>query len=83
MKTQWRKAKKVNCISIYGVNYEMKFSVSDFDGFYLYKLIPMELGYDPTIIYIAPNCEDHWLYDKPMKGMQIKLSEILYFHTYK
>jgi hypothetical protein len=76
--------KKVNCISIHGVNHKMKLLESDLEGFYLYKLIPMELGYDSKIMYIAPNREDHWMYGKPMEGgKQIKLSEILYFNTYE
>jgi len=50
---------------------------------YLYKLIPMELGYDTKIMYIAQDRADHWMYGKPMEGgKQIKHSEISYFYTY-
>jgi hypothetical protein len=75
---------KKNCISVHGVNYEMELLNSDFVGFYRYKLIPMKLGYEQKIMYIALNRVDHWMYAKPMEGgMQIQISKILYFHTYK
>ena len=74
---------RTNCISVHGVNHRMELLESDLIGYYLYKLIPMELGYDPKIMYIDPNMVDHWMYGQPMNGgKQIKLSEILYFHTY-
>ncbi len=72
---------KVNCISVHGVNHEMKLLQSDLVGFYLYKLIPMELGYEPKIMYIAPNRESHWMYGKPMEGgKEISNSNIMYFY---
>lgn len=75
---------KIYCIKIHGISHEMELINSDFKGYYAYKLIPMELGYDPKIIYIAPDRQDHWLYGKPMDGgKQIKHSEILYFYRYK
>ena len=75
---------KVYCISVHGVNHEMKLLNSDLEGFYLYELIPMELGSAPKIMYIAPNREGHWMYGKPMEGGKyVKLSEILYFYRYK
>jgi len=71
-----------NCISIHNVNHEMKLLKSDLDGFYMYKLTPMELGYEPKIIYIAPNRAAHWLYGKPMEGGKfIELENILYFNS--
>lgn len=75
-------ARKIDCISIHGVNHEMKLMQSDYPGYYQYKLIPMELGFDPKIIYIAPNRADHWLYGKPMEGKQIEAKNILYFYSY-
>lgn len=76
--------KTKNCIAIHGVNHEMELMASDLDGYYLYKLIPIELGCEPKIIYIAPNRADHWLYGKPMEGgKQVNTTEILYFKRYK
>ena len=53
---------------------------SDLQGYYLYKLVPLELGYDAKIMYIAPDRADYWMYGKPMQGgKQISSSEIHYF----
>jgi len=61
----------------------MQLLESDLEGYYLYRLIPMELGSEPKIMYISPNRVDHWMYGKPMEGgKQIAPSNILYFHTY-
>ncbi len=74
---------KTHCISVHGVGHEMKLCQSDLVGFYLYKLIPMELGYEPKFMYIAPDCAEHWMYGKPMQGgKQIDCSQIQYFYTY-
>ncbi len=74
----------LHCIAIHNVNHKMKLMESDLDGFYMYKLIPMELGYDPKIIYIAPNRAEHWLYGKPMEGGKlIDSHNILYFKSPK
>jgi len=76
--------KKVYCISVHGVNHEMQLLDSDCRDFYRYKLIPMELGYESKIMYIAPNREDYWMYGKPMEGgKQIKHSEIQHFFRYR
>jgi hypothetical protein len=57
---------------------------SDCPGYYMYKLVPMELGYDPKVIYIAPDRASHWMYGKPMEGgKQIDNSKVDYFYTYK
>ena len=75
---------KTHCISVHGVQHTMELLESDLDGYYLYKLTPMELGYEPKIMYIAPNRADHWMYGKPMEGgLQIKRSEIRYFYIQK
>lgn len=75
--------KKTHCISVHGVGYKMELCESDCIGFYLYKLIPKELGWEPKFMYIARNPEEHWMYGKPMQGgLQIDCSRILYFHTY-
>ena len=76
--------KKIFCISVHGVNHEMVLLNSDLQGFYLYRLIPMELGYEPKIIYIAPDRAEHWLYGKPMEGgIQVESSKILYSYIYE
>jgi hypothetical protein len=68
---------------VHGIKYEIKLSESDLIGFYLYKLIPMELGHSSEIMYISPNREDHWMCGKPNdNGKQIKHSEIHYFYIY-
>lgn len=75
---------KIYCISVHGVNHKMELLESDLKGFYLYRLVPMELGYEPKNMYIAPDRAAHWMYGKPMQGgKQISNSEILYFQTYK
>ena len=75
---------KTFCISVDGVNHEMELLESDMVGYYLYKLIPMELGYEPKIMYISPDRADHWMYGKPMEGgKQIEHSQIRYFHRYR
>ena len=72
---------KKYCISVHGVEHEMELLDSDLQGYYLYKLVPMELGYDAKIMYIAPDRADHWMYGKPMQGgKQINSSEIHYFY---
>ena len=72
---------KKYCISVHGVEHEMELLDSDLQGYYLYKLVPLELGYDTKIMYIAPDRADHWMYGKPMQGgKQINSSEIHYFH---
>lgn len=72
------------CISVHGINHEMELLESDWVGYYLYKLIPMELGYEPKIMYIAPDRADHWMYGKPMEGgKQIDHSQIAYFYRYR
>lgn len=77
-------ALKTYCIQIHGVRHEMKLMQSDCPGYYMYNLIPMELGYEPKVIYIAPERTAHYLYGKPMQGgKQIDTKDILYFHTYK
>ncbi len=73
---------KTHCISVHGVGHEMKLCQSDLVGFYVYKLIPIELGYEPKFMYIATDGTDHWMYGKPMEGKQIELSQIQYFYTY-
>lgn len=74
---------KKYCISVHGVNYKMELCTSDLVGFYLYKLVPMELGSEPKFMYIAPDRASHWMYGKPMQGgKQIQASQILYFYTY-
>jgi hypothetical protein len=65
-------------ISVHGVKHEMELLKSDIKGYDLYKLIPMELGYEPKIMYITPNKDDHWMYGGPMEGKQINQSEIIY-----
>ena len=71
---------KKYCISIHGVQHEMKIMTSDLQGFYMYKLVPMELGYDEKIIYIAPDRAAHWMYGKPYEGGKlIDPKNILYF----
>ena len=76
--------KKVFCISVHGIQHEMELLNSDCVGFYLYKLIPMELGYEPKIMYIAPNREEYWMYGKPMQGgKQIQHSEIQHFFRFR
>lgn len=71
---------KTNCISVYGVEHELELLESDAKGFYKYKMHPMELGYEPKIIYIAPNREDYWMYGKPMEGgKQIHRSKVRHF----
>jgi|LakMenEpi03Aug12_release.lakeMendotaPanAssembly.Ray.scaffolds.fasta_scaffold1134387_1 hypothetical protein len=75
---------KIYCIKIHGVSHEMELINSDCKGYYAYKLIPMELGYEPKIVYIAPDRADYWLYDKPMQGgKQISHREISHFYIYK
>ena len=70
---------KKYCISVHGVKYEMELLESDLIGYYLYKLIPMELGYGSKIMYITPDRTDHWMDGKPMEGgKQIAHSNILY-----
>lgn len=72
-----------DCIAIHNVNHEMELVSSDLTGFYKYKLIPMELGYEPKFIYIAPNRAEHWLYGKPLEGgKKIDSRDILYFKHY-
>jgi hypothetical protein len=76
--------KRIDCIEVQGIKHKMVLLTSDLVGFYLYKLIPIELGYESKIMYIAPNREAHWMYGKPMDGgKQIKHSEILYFNIFK
>jgi hypothetical protein len=80
-KTQVMK-KKINCISVHGIVHEMYLLESDCPGYYLYRLIPTELGYEPKIMYIAPDRADHWMYGKPMEGKQISHTNIFYCHIY-
>lgn len=68
-------------ISVHGIKYEMKLRNSDLPGFYMYRLIPILLGYEPTIIYISPNRNQYWMYGKPNEGgKKIENSEIFYLH---
>lgn len=77
-----KKSKKY-CISVDAVKYVLQLCGSDLQGFYLYELIPMQLGDEPKFMYIAPDRTDHWMDGKPMQGgKQIALSQILYFYTY-
>jgi hypothetical protein len=68
-------------ISLHGIKYEMKLRTSDLPGFYMYRLIPIVLGYDPAIIYISLNRDEYWMNGKPNEvGKKIENSEIFYFH---
>ena len=68
-------------ISVHGIKHEMKLRTSDLPGFYMYRLIPIELGYDSKIIYISQNKDEYWMYGKPMEGgKKIENSEISYTH---
>ncbi len=76
--------KKVYCISVHGVSHEMELLNSDCRGFYCYKLVPMELGYESKIMYIKADREDYWMYGKPMEGgKQIQHSQIQHFFRYR
>lgn len=75
---------KKYCIAVHNIEHEMELLNSDLQGFYLYKLIPMELGYEPKIMYIAPDRSEHWIYGKPMEGgKQVENCNILYFYKLK
>lgn len=74
---------KIYGITVHGVSHEMQLLTSDVQGFYLYKLIPMELGYEPKLMYIAPNREAYWMYGKPMEGKLVDSRNISHFYTYK
>jgi hypothetical protein len=71
----------LNCISVHQVNFEMKLLKSDLVGYKLYRLYPMELGYEPKVLYISNDKQRYWLYGKPMEGKQIEKSNISYFKT--
>jgi hypothetical protein len=65
--------RKINCIQINVLSghCELEIMISEMAGFYKYKMIPLELGYEPQIIYISPNRERYIMHGKELDKKNI------------